>query len=241
MFPIFNSCLLFVYSDKININSFHSSSFPMVNFCDEVDWLHFKVLWFQYPEDCHFRDCASSPEEPKDWRKTIGTYSTVYCIMIMSEWSDFETQVKDLLQLVIDARAGDNDNELADQDDAGWCSQPDSPTSSTHYKKSLTDDDIVVLCTDFLLAAYETTSNTLGYISYLLALNPDKQDKLCADIDAYYEENEVLAQSFGNYTPGTVVITHYRRPVCMMLHMQLSTWTGSFRSLSGSILLEHCM
>ena len=106
--------------------------------------------------------------------------------------------MKDFLQLVIDARAEDSDNELADQDDAGGGSQPSSPSSSTHSKKTFTDEDVVGLSVGFMLAGYETTSNALGFTSYLLALNPDKQDKLCADIDAYYEENEVLAQSFGN-------------------------------------------
>ena len=106
--------------------------------------------------------------------------------------------MKDFLQLVIDARAEDSDDELADQDDAGGGSHPSSPSSSTHSKKFLTDEDIIIICAEVLLGGYDTSSNSLAFISYLLALNPDKQDKLCADIDAYYEENEVLAQSFGN-------------------------------------------
>ena len=113
--------------------------------------------------------------------------------------------MKDLLQLLIDASADDIDDELTDPDNHGGDSQPSSSPSSSssspsssHSKKTLSDDEIVSLASVFMLAGYETTSNTLGYTSYLLALNPDKQDKLCADIDAYYEENEVLAQSFGN-------------------------------------------
>ena len=35
----------------------------------------------------------------------------------------------------------------------------------------------------FLLAGYETTSNLLAYMSYLLATNTDKQEKLLAEID----------------------------------------------------------
>ncbi len=34
----------------------------------------------------------------------------------------------------------------------------------------------------FFLAGYETTSSLLGFASYLLALNPDVQDKLYAEI-----------------------------------------------------------
>lgn len=35
----------------------------------------------------------------------------------------------------------------------------------------------------FLLAGYETTSNALMYLTYLLALNPDKQHKLIEEIN----------------------------------------------------------
>ena len=83
-----------------------------------------------------------------------------------------------MLQLVIDAGMDDDDSQ-------------DTPDTSSQTKKKLTDEDIVAVATDFMLAGYETTSNTLGFTSYLLALNTDKQDKLCAEIDAYYEKNEV--------------------------------------------------
>ncbi|XP_068708816.1 cytochrome P450 3A9-like [Montipora foliosa] len=42
----------------------------------------------------------------------------------------------------------------------------------------LTDEEIVGQCVIFLLAGYETSSNTLGYIAYQLALNQEVQDKL---------------------------------------------------------------
>ena len=83
-----------------------------------------------------------------------------------------------MLQLVIDAGMDDDESQ-------------DTPDTSSQTKKKLTDEDIVAVATDFMLAGYETTSNTLGFTSYLLALNTDKQDKLCAEIDAYYEKNEV--------------------------------------------------
>lgn len=35
----------------------------------------------------------------------------------------------------------------------------------------------------FLLAGYETTSSTLSNICYVLAMHPDEQDKLKAEID----------------------------------------------------------
>ena len=44
---------------------------------------------------------------------------------------------------------------------------------------------------DFLLAGYETTANTLAYTTYLLAMNPDVQEKLQAEIDQYFEDDPV--------------------------------------------------
>ena len=58
--------------------------------------------------------------------------------------------------------------------------------------KQLTDDEIITVCITFLLAGYETTSNLLAFTSYLLAMNPDKQDKLIQEINDYYQDHKVI-------------------------------------------------
>ena len=58
-------------------------------------------------------------------------------------------------------------------------------------QKGLSDKEIVAQCEVILLAGYETTSNALSYVSYLLALNPEVQDKLHEEIEEYYAENPV--------------------------------------------------
>jgi len=78
-------------------------------------------------------------------------------------------QHKDFLQLMLDATMEGEDG----------------------ITRSLTDEDIVSSSTSFLLAGYETTANTLAYASYLLALNPEIQEKLQAKIDEYFESNPV--------------------------------------------------
>ena len=79
----------------------------------------------------------------------------------------------DLLQLMIDATA-------------------DTLEQENISKKRLTDGEIVGNAITFMLAGYETTSNALAYTSYLLALHPHIQQKLQAEIDAYYKEHPVI-------------------------------------------------
>ena len=88
-------------------------------------------------------------------------------------------QYKDLLQLMIEA-----------------CVE-DSSGSST---AKLDDAEIAGHSIIFILAGYETTANALTYVSYLLALHPDTQEKLQAEIDDYYKNNPVsIPDHYSNY------------------------------------------
>ena len=55
----------------------------------------------------------------------------------------------------------------------------------------LTDEQLVGLAMSFLGAGYETTANTISCTSYLLALNPDIQEKLQSEIDSYFDDKPV--------------------------------------------------
>ena len=88
---------------------------------------------------------------------------------------------------MIDARV---DDEPAEPKTTG-----ETPSSSSSSKKSLTDDDVAASACIFLLAGYDTISSTLAFASCMLAINPEKQDKLCAEIDAYYEDKDEVGES----------------------------------------------
>ena len=75
-------------------------------------------------------------------------------------------QRKDLLQLMIDAR--------------------DSET-----RKGLETGEIVADSVGFILAGYETTSTALTFATYLLAANPEVQERLANEIHEYLELNPV--------------------------------------------------
>ena len=83
-------------------------------------------------------------------------------------------QYKDLLQLMMEASVEEEQGATVEA-----------------TEKKLTDKEIVAYSISFLLAGYETTSNTLAYISYLLALNPAVQKQLQTEIDEYFSDNPV--------------------------------------------------
>lgn len=43
-----------------------------------------------------------------------------------------------------------------------------------------------------MMVGYETTSNALAFTTYLLATHPSEQDKLCQEIDKYFNEHQVI-------------------------------------------------
>ena len=58
--------------------------------------------------------------------------------------------------------------------------------------RKMNDDEITSHCILFMIAGYETTSNALTYTAYQLALNPNIQQKLQAEIDEYFKNNPVI-------------------------------------------------
>ena len=61
-------------------------------------------------------------------------------------------------------------------------------------KQKLSDDAIYANSITFLLAGHETTSFTLTYTTYLLALHPDIQQRLYEDLKASIPDSQVLQQ-----------------------------------------------
>lgn len=54
--------------------------------------------------------------------------------------------------------------------------------------KPLTVDEIVGQAFLFLIAGYEIITNTLSFATYLLATNPDCQEKLLTEVDRFHEK-----------------------------------------------------
>ena len=76
------------------------------------------------------------------------------------------------------------------------CPAPHKTTPKTAKGTGMTDAEVYANSVGFLIAGNETTSMTLSYTSYLLALNPDVQEKLQSEIDDYFEEKPVSSYIF---------------------------------------------
>ena len=63
--------------------------------------------------------------------------------------------------------------------------------SDSEGQKGLEKGEIVIDSVGFILAGYETTSTALTFATYLLAANPEAQERLANEIHDFFEENPV--------------------------------------------------
>ena len=89
-------------------------------------------------------------------------------------------QRKDLLQLMIDA-------------------------SDSEMQTGIEKGEIIADSVGFILAGYETTSTALTFATYLLATNPEAQERLANEVHEYLEQNPVS----GNFSSCRVYIFNY--------------------------------
>ena len=73
----------------------------------------------------------------------------------------------------------------------------------------LTDDEILSQAMIFIFAGYETSSSTLCFLAYNLAINPDIQTTLQEEIDQTFPNKVILLPPFDHYFIY-VAITLYR-------------------------------
>ncbi|XP_014775105.1 cytochrome P450 3A30 isoform X1 [Octopus bimaculoides] len=77
---------------------------------------------------------------------------------------------KDILQTMLEAQANLQGAKTENQD------------GSVTDQYDLSDKQIIAQATMFLLAAYENTANTIAFLAYQLALNPDIQNRIYEEI-----------------------------------------------------------
>uniref|UniRef100_A0A8C2ISA3 Thromboxane-A synthase n=1 Tax=Cyprinus carpio TaxID=7962 RepID=A0A8C2ISA3_CYPCA len=133
----------------------------------------------------------------------------IKCIQKMIKQRDDlppEQRRRDFLQLMLDVRASskylslehfdvvnDADEQACTEQgmDNGQENGPgNESTKRAQQKRMMTEDEIVGQSFIFLLAGYETSSNTLAFTCYLLALHPECQKKLQEEVDEFFSRHD---------------------------------------------------
>uniref|UniRef100_A0A8C9YMK8 Thromboxane-A synthase n=1 Tax=Sander lucioperca TaxID=283035 RepID=A0A8C9YMK8_SANLU len=118
-----------------------------------------------------------------------------------------EQRRRDFLQLMLDARTSKECVSLEDFDTA---KHAEEPPSRRPQKKMMTEDEVVGQAFVFLLAGYETSSNTLAFTCYLLAIHPECQCKVQEEVDDFFTRHVselkyldmVISETLRLYPPG---------------------------------------
>ncbi|XP_034493849.1 thromboxane-A synthase isoform X2 [Ailuropoda melanoleuca] len=106
-----------------------------------------------------------------------------------------EERRRDFLQLILDARhsapsVGVDSFDMVRQvfSSTDYATGPSQPHQPGRLSKPLTVDEVVGQAFIFLIAGYEIVTNTLSFATYLLATNPDCQEKLLTEVDGFHEK-----------------------------------------------------
>uniref|UniRef100_A0A8C8Z1Y9 Thromboxane-A synthase n=1 Tax=Prolemur simus TaxID=1328070 RepID=A0A8C8Z1Y9_PROSS len=106
-----------------------------------------------------------------------------------------EERRRDFLQMVLDARqspspVGVEDFDIVREVFSTQCkAEPPRQRPPRVLSKPLSVDEIVGQAFIFLIAGYEMVANTLSFATYLLATNPDCQEKLLREVDLFKEKH----------------------------------------------------
>ncbi|KAK3594092.1 hypothetical protein CHS0354_040860 [Potamilus streckersoni] len=94
--------------------------------------------------------------------------------VIQERRSSTSNNYRDLIQLMINAHK---------EQDTKTEGHVEGLSFDSYKKRGLTDNEVLANALMFLLAAFDTTSSLLTFVSYCLAVNQDVQDKLRSEID----------------------------------------------------------
>merc|ERR1712013_520312 len=94
----------------------------------------------------------------------------------------------DIIDLMLDClkENASEENEVEDNNN-----QFDKDQKFAHNKKKaeISEDEVVATALVMLVAGYDTTGMTLTYLAYAMSQNPDIQQKLQAEVDQAFEDN----------------------------------------------------
>ncbi|CAG9785903.1 unnamed protein product [Diatraea saccharalis] len=106
----------------------------------------------------------------------------------MSEREAHQIIRPDMIHLLMEAKKGQltHEEKGVNGNDAGFATVEESNVGKKNVDKVWTDTDLIAQAVLFFIAGFETVSSAMSFALHELAVNPDVQDKLVAEI----RENE---------------------------------------------------
>ncbi|XP_077372715.1 thromboxane-A synthase [Festucalex cinctus] len=101
-----------------------------------------------------------------------------------------EQRRRDFLQLMLDARSSNSEASSHDAESPQSGLRLPEPSARRPTKKVITEDEIVGQAFVFLLAGHETSSSTLAFTCYLLAIHPECQWRVQEEVDDFFSKHE---------------------------------------------------
>ncbi|XP_067143009.1 cytochrome P450 3A24-like [Centruroides vittatus] len=138
-----------------------------------------------------------------------------FALHVLKRREEEKTKAHDFLQLLMDAQKGTL--EISPEDS--------NETEESNYKmlskhKPMSLDEMLAQCVLFLFAGIETTTNTLAFVVYYMALNDECQIKLIEEIDEVDRNNKEInfdALSEMQYLDAVINETLRKEPVTAQL------------------------
>ncbi|XP_067673016.1 cytochrome P450 3A5-like [Haliotis asinina] len=120
-----------------------------------------------------------------------------------------------VLNEMIEQRKGDlKDGKMKRQDFFQLLMDAEDDGTGSHsesQRKKLTNDEIIGQALLFFIAGYETTANTLHFVAYALAKNPDVQKRLTEEVDSVLGDKNPDYDNIGELKYMDHVITETLR------------------------------
>lgn len=124
---------------------------------------------------------------PKFFPTEIFLYFKDICVSIIKKRKEANIRPQDFLQLMVDAQesgiAEIGSDGVQDMENSLYNLGSEQKSETSFITKSLTQDEALSQCVLFFTAGFETTSTTIAFAVYQLALCPDIQDRLRQEVD----------------------------------------------------------
>ncbi|KAG8176915.1 hypothetical protein JTE90_018698 [Oedothorax gibbosus] len=177
------------FSTKIDSHNDPENKFVQVArgvFTRNVNWRF--IMFFLFPKFMKtFRIGVFAPSAMRFFKEAT--------TQIIEERKRTGQTRNDFLQLLLDTAKEVSheqkwEEEKEDDIAANYGVEDTSKLLKMTTNKNLSMDELLAQCVIFFIAGYDTTASTLSFASYLLALNPEKQDLLREEVDRVIKEHK---------------------------------------------------